>query len=335
MVLQTTPSCVPPSMSSMKAGSSAQPRRHVPQSQKPKTEPRTEQPRAIPKIEVDPFSILEIEPTLDESVIKRAYKRLTLKHHPDKGGSDETFDLITKCYVALLNHIEKIAYKEADFQSLKHSASEVEQTTRGKRNRHIDHERFDPKLFNEMFSENRLPDPEDDGYGAMMENSDRLADEQNVKIQNRFRGSYSRDKFMSSFEDDKSRDEHKDLIIYKEPQAMMSCNLPFQELGVDKVEDFGQTNKVNQSFCDYKKALSTGSKLIDPSLVNRKGYNNVDHLKADRNKISYTLSEADKKRMEMQREQAQLEEQARLRRLNRRDNEYEKVYNRLNDFMID
>ena len=84
-----------------------------------------------------------------------------------------------------MNHIEKQTYKEADFQSLKQSASEVERTTEGKRNRHIDHERFDPKLFNELFAENRLPDPEDEGYGAIMENSDRLADEQNVKIKNK------------------------------------------------------------------------------------------------------------------------------------------------------
>ena len=91
-----------------------------------------------PKVEVDPFSMLEIEPTLDDTVIKRAYKRLTLKHHPDKGGSKETFDLITKCYVALMKHIEKTSYREADFQNLRQSSKETEQTTQGKRNRHLD-----------------------------------------------------------------------------------------------------------------------------------------------------------------------------------------------------
>ena len=333
MIVQTTPSRV-----SSKTGETRNPdtshaqQRHraIPHHHTPQREAQS-----LPKIEVNPFAILEIEPTLDETVIKRAYKRLTLKHHPDKGGSDETFDLITKCYVALMNHIEKLAYKEADFQSLKHSASEIERTTQGKRNRHIDHERFDPKLFNEMFLENRLPDPEDEGYGAIMQNSDRLADEQSVKIENRFGGSYSRDRFMSSFEEDKSKDEHKDLIIYEEPQAMMSCNLPFQELGVGKVEDFGQTNKAYQSFSDYRKALSSGSKLIDPSLVDRKGYNNVDHLKAERNNVSYTLSDTEKKRIQIQQARAELEEESRLGRLRRRDDNYEKVYNRLNDLMID
>ncbi len=291
--------------------------------------------KASPKIEVDPYDVLEIDPTLDEDVIKRAYRRMTLKHHPDKGGSNETFDLVTKCYIAILDHVEKTTYKEMDFQSLKHSASEVEQSIHGKRNRHIDHERFDPKFFNEMFTENRLPGPEDDGYGSIMQDSDRLADEQNIKINDRFKGNFNRNNFMNSFENEKLNDEHKDMVIYEEPQAMMSCNLPFQELGADRVEDFGETNRVHQSFCDYKKALSSGSKLIDPSLVERKKFNNVDHLKADRSNISYTLSPAEKKRLQTQQARAEQNEQSRLRRLHTRDNEYEKVYNRLNDFMID
>ena len=58
---------------------------------------------------------------------------------------------------------------------------------------------------------------------------------------------------MNSFEDEKSKDEYKDLVIYEEPQAMMSCNLPFQELGVDKVEDCGrQTRQISRSVITRK-----------------------------------------------------------------------------------
>ena len=31
----------------------------------------------------DPFQILGLEPTVDQKVIKRAYKRMALKYHPD------------------------------------------------------------------------------------------------------------------------------------------------------------------------------------------------------------------------------------------------------------
>ena len=288
----------------------------------------------LPKVEVDPFSILEIEPTLDEAVIKRAYKRLSLKHHPDKGGSEETFDLITKCYIALMNHIERTTYREADFQTLKHSATDTEHNTQGKRNRYLDQDRFDPKVFNEIFDGNRVSEPEDEGYGETMVRSDRLADDNSVKIQDRFRGNYSRDKFMLSFDDEKLNDEHKDVVIYEEPKPMISCNLPYQELGGGKVDDFGETSKTYQSYCDYKKALTSGAKLIDPSLVDRRNYNNVDHLKSERSQISYDLSDSEKKRLQAQKERAEIEEESRLRRLRKQDDQYEKMFNRVNDLMI-
>lgn len=46
--------------------------------------------------------ILQIEPPVTEDDIKKAYRRLCLIHHPDKGGSNDEFIKINEAYNELL-----------------------------------------------------------------------------------------------------------------------------------------------------------------------------------------------------------------------------------------
>ena len=46
--------------------------------------------------------ILQIEPPVTEDDIKKAYRRLCLIHHPDKGGSNDEFIKINNAYNELL-----------------------------------------------------------------------------------------------------------------------------------------------------------------------------------------------------------------------------------------
>lgn len=46
--------------------------------------------------------ILQIEPPVTESDIKKAYKKLCLVHHPDKGGCKDEFIKLTNAYNDLL-----------------------------------------------------------------------------------------------------------------------------------------------------------------------------------------------------------------------------------------
>ena len=64
----------------------------------------------------DPYEILEISPTDSISNIKKSYKRLSLKYHPDKNRNDKTakdkFMLINKAYKILTNEKAKINYEK-------------------------------------------------------------------------------------------------------------------------------------------------------------------------------------------------------------------------------
>ena len=64
----------------------------------------------------NPYEILEIEENSDEHTIKRAYKKLALKYHPDKNPNNlqakAKFMLIAKAYEALTNEEGKKNYKK-------------------------------------------------------------------------------------------------------------------------------------------------------------------------------------------------------------------------------
>lgn len=49
----------------------------------------------------NPYSILGVLPNASKDEIRKAYKKLALKHHPDKGGSPEEFKKITDAYESL------------------------------------------------------------------------------------------------------------------------------------------------------------------------------------------------------------------------------------------
>jgi curved DNA-binding protein len=49
------------------------------------------------------YSVLGVDSTASKDEIKKAYKRLASKHHPDKGGDAEEFKRVSEAYEALTN----------------------------------------------------------------------------------------------------------------------------------------------------------------------------------------------------------------------------------------
>lgn len=48
------------------------------------------------------YDILEVKPTATENELKKAYRKLALKYHPDKNPDEgERFKLISQAYVSL------------------------------------------------------------------------------------------------------------------------------------------------------------------------------------------------------------------------------------------
>ena len=54
----------------------------------------------------EPHEILGVAWDASERVLRSAYRRLALVHHPDKGGDPVRFQLIVTAYEALMNRLQ-------------------------------------------------------------------------------------------------------------------------------------------------------------------------------------------------------------------------------------
>lgn len=67
---------------------------------------------------IDHYKVLGIKKNSSKEEIKKAYKKLALKHHPDTGGDSKKFLEISESYQILMNDI-----KRAEFDNLRTSTS--------------------------------------------------------------------------------------------------------------------------------------------------------------------------------------------------------------------
>ena len=59
----------------------------------------------------NPYEILNINENSTKTQVTKAYKKLSLYHHPDKGGKAELFDILTKAYNLIIQRIDAIKPK--------------------------------------------------------------------------------------------------------------------------------------------------------------------------------------------------------------------------------
>jgi len=50
---------------------------------------------------MDPYSVLGISKTATQDEIRKAYRSLAMKHHPDRGGNEETFKQVNEAYTTI------------------------------------------------------------------------------------------------------------------------------------------------------------------------------------------------------------------------------------------
>jgi len=298
----------------------------------------------------NPYEIIGVSKrfTLDE--LKYNYKKVAKRVHPDRGGNEKLFKLVTLAYKQLLE-IHKLKQINKEFNELKSDFQEFTTNQDNQQRRHRDLHRSSDRnskkssrnrqnqqdsngnfgdMFNKVYEENKIDDVYDRGYGDLMTESD--ANRPDIDIKKTVN---SMKNFNQAFDSAPVSKHNKKIIKYRDPIALPTSlkTLQYTEIGIDKLSDFS-TETSNLSCVDYKKAHST-SKLIDKNYVRqRTGYNDIGGLEAERANIDYNMSEEDLRKQAYLKKKEQLKELKRLERLQQMDMMHQESFNRVNELMV-
>ena len=319
----------------------------------------------LDKNNVDALRLFGLGANYSLDDLKGAYKKLAMKTHPDKPtGNVEQFQLVTKCYLSLL---EKYKARESDrpFNELKQASSAYlkDQAKSRMMNKNfasnsrndssngvgkdivVDKDKFDLKLFNKIYEQNKLWDSNDDGYGNWL--SSDTAEEAPAEI---FGNKFNLNVFNSTFEDYKERLTAQSGAIqeYHEPRELVSCATGFTDLDQDtrRVEDFSKPSSIaptgiggkaggrDLAYTDLKTAYTSRGAFIDPNKVEYKTYKNVEELKKDRGNVRYDMTAEELRAYQIKQYQQEEEEARRQALIRDRDNQIADTYSRTHERML-
>ena len=152
-----------------------------------------------------------------------------------------------------------------------------------------------------------------------------------------FSDKFNIDVFNNTFNDWKENNSCQDIIEYKEPEAMVSCD-KMNYGNIDNTQKQAYTkvqeNTNDLTYCDLKDAYSKNSNLINTKQIKVKQYKNVDEYEIDRNDISYKLTPEQMKELQIKKQREEYLEQQRLQRIQQQDKLHENHYNNIHQRMI-
>lgn len=211
---------------------------------------------------------LEEEVALTEEALKAAYKKAATRAHPDKGGSEEAFEAVTRSYAYLSEILKRIhggrgkeGVVEAPTVLTQGRSSDAEAW------KHVEPVRLNAKnldmnAFNKMFEQTRMPDPDDEGYGDWLRTEGGASETDSKK---NFGGKFNREVFHQMFEDElkkggqRGRGENGHQLAVMNTQPMMLAPTMGVELGRDRASDYTAAANANLKYTDLKNAFTTDS----------------------------------------------------------------------------
>jgi curved DNA-binding protein CbpA len=273
-----------------------------------------------------------------ELEIKKAYRNLALKYHPDKGGSEEIFKILTKAYLYLLKKTNGENYVEKSFMDLKGSFEKEHPSAPSHQAARTSSDDFNVKNFNKIFEDNRLENEDFDyGYGDWKTED---TSEEPKKI---FNDKFTADVFNSVFNElKKNNTTTQDVIVYEDPKPLTVSNrFGYSDVDYKRSDDYSKEYDIQDGssrqgiyYMDYKRAY-TETTLINPEAVRSKQqFKNMEEAQQAREKQDFTMTDeerayfADKKRREDE------QEEQRLSRLRGRDNRLEQHSNTVNRLLM-
>jgi len=302
------------------------------------------------------YDLLGIDDTkpLTHAMLKQAYKRAATKAHPDKGGSSEAFDAITRAFLYIQEILEKLIPKTAQDgsdprftapvnpeEALK-ARGIVKQVGAAPKNSlkledappvALNPKKLDMNVFNRMFEENQLPDPDkDDGYGDWLKSQEPARTQSATQAS--LKGKYNVDVFNKTFEQEARRQTAADTSLskYKPPSEMVLAPTFGTELGAGRPEQYTKVVGAGGiAYTDLKVAYGDGSTFSqDVADVNMDGRpKTMEEAKREYGTAPRALSAEEAAAVSMFDQAKEAAEKQRQQRLAARDVDHSAVHERL------
>lgn len=236
-----------------------------------------------------------------KKLLKEAYKKASIRAHPDKGGSEEAFDAVTRAYAYLGEILRRVRGGRSESVNVSEesparlTASRDQNSEAWKMNEPV---KLNPKslnidVFNKVFEETRLPDPDEDGYGDWLKRSE---DGPAGGSQTKFNGKFNRSVFNETFESElksRSAQQNRSQLANRQPEALVMAPTFGIELGRDKSDDFTGANLNGLKFTDLKKAYTTDSTFSHQVADVRVSNRSFDAAASERKSAPAPLSSAE------------------------------------------
>ena len=290
----------------------------------------------------NPFRILHLDYNATEDDVKKAYRKFSLKYHPDRpDGNAKKFMMVSQAYIYLTHKLKEMQGNHGH-NDLRNNAKKYFEEMEEKRKVHKDDliedqmeigekKNFDQDKFNKIFEKNRMPTQYDKGYGNGWEDE---THEENVVMNNKF----TLDLFNQTFNEVKAKkfDKFKGNQVMKidAPEPQLLSNLGYEELGQDSIEDFTSGVQENMNYVDYKAAYTKANVLEYDEKYNRGDYKNLDSLVRARDTQSFTVSSDDREWIQRQDQYDKQREQKRIDNMMAFDRMAEVYSNRANQHFI-
>ena len=286
-------------------------------------------------VEYDAYEIFNLNKNFTWEELKKSYKKLAIKAHPDKGGDKIIFDYITNKFYHLANEY-KLRLSNKDYNELKNDYADYIQKNNNYQNNKFDDNLTVNERINKHFNETKVYDEDYDfGYGDTMLKSTK--NREDFKFDNIFDNKqFTNKSFNEVF--DKNVTISKQIIKYDEPKPMvLAKNLNFSEIGSGKNQDYSSSiEKTNNlAYTDYMKAHST-NRLVDVSQLNnfKKFKNTQEYQKYSDKKMKKQYDSKELEKINLKKEKDEQEEIERLDRIKKQNIKIQNAYNKANSLFL-
>lgn len=229
---------------------------------------------------------IQEEVALTDESLKTAYKKMAKISHPDRGGSSEYFEAVTRAYAYLTEILSVMQRGKRKAEAPIHTgAADHLRGTREEEAKQWEHaepvrlnaKNLDMNAFNKLFEESHMPDPDADGYGDWLKSTD------GGSAGPKFSEKFNRDVFNRMFDEEtrKSKQPSNQLVHPGEMALTLNANSGTDLLGT-RPDTYTAAPNSRFQFTDLRGAYTTDNTVSDKVANVTVGERSFDQYRASR-----------------------------------------------------